>query len=188
MSNLVEESSEECKMNLRNILHSGEVVRFHAHTGMEKQKNSEHQWGVAMILQHIYPECSKTCLLAALTHDAHEYFTGDIPAPTKWKNPALASILSEMESQWEEENGIKFDLHPDECMAIKLADTLDGMWTCILQVRCGRIDAKRPFRGWREFIIAYIASQTETTNGFVKNILSSAMKLSNEFIREMEKL
>ncbi len=138
-------------MKIRKILQSGNVVRFHNHSGIDKQKNSEHQWEVALILEHIYPQCSKACLLAALTHDAAEYFTGDIPFPTKQASPELKAVLDQLERQWEEQHGVHFDLHPEEKFFLKLADTFSGMWYCILQVREGKINAKRPFRKWREF-------------------------------------
>lgn len=140
-------------MNIRNVLHSGDVVRYHICVGVDKQKNSEHQWGVALILQYIYPECSKSLLLAAMTHDAAEYITGDIPSPVKQDNPDLAAILRRIEQKWEELNECHFDLHYDEKLALKIADTLEGMWFCLNQVCMGHINAKRPFNKWRNFII-----------------------------------
>ena len=125
--------------NLRNILHSGDVVRFHNHVGVDKQKLSEHQWGVALIVQAISPDCSKALLLAALTHDAHEYYVGDIPANVKWDNPELRTVLSNIEKHWEEKNGIHYDLHWEENLTLKLADTLEGMWYCVSQSRSQRL-------------------------------------------------
>jgi len=140
-------------MNIRKVLQSGDVVRFHNSIGMDKQKNSEHEWEVALILQYIYPQCSKELLLAALTHDSAEYYTGDIPFPIKQASPELKSVLDGLERKWEQDNGVHFDLSPEEAYFLKLADTLSGMWYCIQQVREGKINAKRPFRKWRKFII-----------------------------------
>jgi 5'-deoxynucleotidase YfbR-like HD superfamily hydrolase len=167
-------------MNIRNVLHSGDVVRFHNHVGIDKQKNSEHEWGCALIVNYIYPQCSKKLLLAALTHDAAEYLTGDIPFPAKQQNPELGVILKEMEEKWEEENGVLFELSKEETIILKIADTLEGMWFCISQVRNGNLNAKRPFRKWRKF--------------FQDNLLGSAWcspNASNLFellIKEMEEL
>jgi len=168
-------------MNIRKILQSGNVVRFHNSIGMDKQKNSEHEWEVALILQHIYPDCSKQLLLAALTHDAAEYFTGDIPFPTKQASPELKSVLDRLEQQWEEQNGVHFDLHPEEKFFLKLADTFSGMWYCIQQVREGKINAKRPFRKWREFAV-------NSLHWWGEDNTKVAMEYLDSLVREMEEL
>ena len=164
-------------MNINTILNSGDVVRFHNHSGIDKQRNSEHQWGVALIVQHIYPECSKQLLLAALTHDAAEYHTGDISFPAKHANPELGKILRDIEKDWEIKNDVHFDLHHQEERILKIADTLEGMKFCIKQVKLGHINAKRPFRKWRQF--------------YVDNLIcgvDKADKLFEKLVREMEEL
>lgn len=175
-------------MNIRNVLHSGDVVRFHNHVGIEKQKNSEHQWGVALILHFIYPSCSKHLLVAALTHDAAEYFTGDIPFPTKAACPELSRLLVQLEKQWEADNGIERDLHWEEHVAIKFCDTLEGMWYCVNQVKIGNINAKRPFRKWRKFITDLITEQSKNPSDQMKEIISRTNSLLNKVIQEMEEL
>lgn len=167
-------------MNIRNVLHSGDVVRFHNHVGIDKQKTSEHQWGVALIVEHIYPQGSKALLLAALTHDAAEYYMGDIPAPVKWDNPELKVMLQQMERKWEEHNGVDFDLHEDEHRVLKMADALEGMWFCVHQVRLGHINAKRPFRKWRTFF------QDTFSDVMVK--YPKAFEFYTNLIQEMEEL
>ena len=167
-------------MKIRTILNSGDVVRFHNHTGIDKQRNSEHQWGVALILQHIYPKCSKELLLAALTHDAHEYYVGDIPANVKWNNAELKRILEDIEYNWEVENDVYFDLHSEEEYYLKIADSLEGMVYCIKQVRLGNINAKRPYRKWREFLNKFLSNEKYDT-------IKAREYLSN-IEREMEEL
>ena len=167
-------------MNIRNVLHSGDVVRFHNHVGIDKQKMSDHQWGVALIVQHIYPDCSKALLVAALTHDAAEYLTGDIPFPAKQQSPELAGILRGIERRWEKQNGVAFDLASVEHEVLKMADTLEGMWYCIHQVRLGHINAKRPFRKWRIFFSTTFAEHQEQ--------FPEAFILFNNLITEMGEL
>lgn len=175
-------------MNIRNILHSGDVVRFHNHVGIEKQKNSEHQWGVALIVQHIHPECSKALLLAGLTHDAAEYYVGDIPANVKWDNSELKSMLRKIEKQWEADNGVDFNLSWEESITLKCADTLEGMWYCVHQVRNGNINAKRPFRKWRTFLTELVAEHGKNPGDTLNEILYRVNFLSNKIIQEMEEL
>ena len=169
-------------MNIRKVLQSGDVVRFHNSIGMDKQKNSEHEWEVALILQYIYPECSKELLLAALTHDAAEYYTGDIPFPIKQASPELKSVLDKLERHCEEDNGVHFNLHPEEAYFLKLADTLSGMWYCIQQVKEGKVCAKRPFRKWRKFIINVMYGYHNLS------AIALASEMVEAFTREMEEL
>ncbi len=167
-------------MRIRNILLSGDVVRFHNHAGIDKQKNSEHQWGCALIVQYIHPECSKELLLAALTHDAAEYVTGDIPFTAKLLNPELKSILDEMERKWEQDNDVNFSISNGEKKILKIADVLEGMFFCIQQVRVGHINAKRPFRKWRKYFY-------ENLIEFAHNY-PAAIELYERSIQEMEEL
>lgn len=172
-------------MKIKTILNSGEVVRFHNHSGIDKQKNSEHQWGVALIVEYIYPNCSKQLLLAALTHDAHEYFTGDIPFPIKQHSPELKGVLQGLEIKWECQNGVHFDLSKQERTALKVADVLEGMWYCLNQVKNGNLNAKRPFRKWREFLDRYMRdNMTDITS----DMMCRAATLKDQFTTKMEEL
>jgi 5'-deoxynucleotidase YfbR-like HD superfamily hydrolase len=175
-------------MEINTILNSGDVVRFHNHSGIDKQKNSEHQWGVALVLEFIYPNCSKELLKAALTHDAHEYFTGDIPFPIKQHSQELKTLLAKLENEWEIRNGVKYDLNWEEHAALKLADVLEGMHYCLSQVKIGNINAKRPFRKWRAFLNEFIKEHSVNAGDNLTNILSKASTLGNRFSTKMEEL
>jgi len=168
-------------MNIKNLLNSGQVVRFHNHVGIDKQSLAEHQWGVAMIVQYIEPECSKDLLLAALTHDAAEYYTGDMPFPTKQANPKLKSMLEELEKDWLAENGLAgpfVNLTQPERVVLKAADTLEGMWYCTLQMKQGNKCADRPFRKWLDFMerLMMDVKVTEETEMMFKFVLKEREK------------
>lgn len=137
-------------MNVLNILNSGDVVRFHSVPRVDKQKNSEHQWGVALIVAAIKPDCSKELLLTALTHDSAEIVTGDIPFTFKKMYPVIKSILKIGESSFERENEIDFTLSQEEESVLKIADTLEGMNYCLNQVELGHIKAWEPYGRWKE--------------------------------------
>jgi len=168
-------------MNINTILNSGDVVRFHNHSGIDKQRNSEHQWGVALVLNYIYPNASKELILAAMTHDAAEYYTGDVPFPVKKDHPELSHLLRKIEKQWEACNDVYFDYSQIEELALKVSDTLEGMKYCIKQVRLGNINAKRPFRKWSQFFIDNLLSKCEKT-------LPKSLELFSKLLREMEEL
>tara|TARA_R110000822_G_scaffold84867_2_gene199009 strand:+ start:3526 stop:4041 length:516 start_codon:yes stop_codon:yes gene_type:complete len=165
---------------IRAILNSGDVVRFHSCTGVDKQKNSEHQWGCALIVQFIYPECSKDLLLAALTHDAAECHTGDIPFSIKKDNTELSGLLRGIEIEWEKQHGIHFVLNVDEHVVLKIADTLEGMIFCISQVRNGNLNAEIPFYKWCQFF----------EDNLLRNVVCSAeaIQLFNSIVEEMKEL
>lgn len=110
---------------VRILLGAGHLRRCHTIPSDVTQTVGHHSWGVAVILQHIFPECSKAALLWALYHDVAETRTGDVPATAKWNNPGLASELSAEEDRINALLGIDQDLDEAEAMAVKLADILD---------------------------------------------------------------
>jgi 5'-deoxynucleotidase YfbR-like HD superfamily hydrolase len=66
-------------------LSSGQVVRYHNCPDLPKQNLAEHQWGVAQVLLHMFPDIRVEVLRHALAHDMEEVVIGDIPAFTKMK-------------------------------------------------------------------------------------------------------
>lgn len=70
---------------------SGKVRRYHQHIGMNQQV-SDHSWGAALIITLCHPNPSANLLKAAITHDLHEYSSGDWPSPVKDRNPELKEI------------------------------------------------------------------------------------------------
>ena len=74
--------------NFQALYDAGAVKRWHTKLTIKEQDNAAHQWGVAMIVAHIFPGSSHL-LMAALTHDLHEAEAGDIPYPFKRNNPVV---------------------------------------------------------------------------------------------------
>lgn len=142
-------------MNIIKLLESGDVERFHQCTGMTKQKLSEHQWGVALLIQKFFPDCHKHVILAALTHDSAELVTGDIPATTKWSVPEIRSLLEKMEQEVELEWGVDFALSKYEKYMLKSCDMIEGMRYCLKRTTCGELRASIPFYAWYNHICEY---------------------------------
>jgi 5'-deoxynucleotidase len=141
-------------MNIKKVLQSRDTLRFHNHSGIDKQPISDHQWAVAMIFVQLCGDDipSHNALMKALTHDVPEYVTGDIPAPVKWENPGVKVVFDDMERNVEESFGIYYATNLREDMLIKLADMMEGCWYCIQQMKDGHQAARRPFRLWRRHI------------------------------------
>lgn len=68
---------------IANTLESGGVVRYHTTPACGLQSDAAHQWGVAVLAAVLKPDIHAAELLAVLSHDTPELFTGDIPAPFK---------------------------------------------------------------------------------------------------------
>jgi len=120
-------------MNITQIIEAGLVRRYHTEPIPIIQTNSQHQWGVAVILLHIaksgpYVDMEKL-RCAALLHDVPERIAGDMPAPFKWSNPEISKMLDVFELEMAKQ----FDIHhhvtgltEEEASLLKLADYLEA--------------------------------------------------------------
>lgn len=119
------------------------VQRYHTQRMQRKQELNAHSYGVAMLVQHLYPECSRDLLLAALYHDLPEYFTGDVPAPAKRGIPQLAVLLENAEKG----TGIlyrEFNLTVFDEALLKWCDTFELVLFCLEEVQMGNTYALAP--------------------------------------------
>lgn len=119
-------------MNFNDLYDTGHVRRFHTvpdYSGCVQQTVAEHAWGVALILIELGKRnampISANLLEAALLHDAEEVFTGDMPAPTKWRFPSLAKELKLAEHVIKSELNLIDKLLPSEELLLKWADSLE---------------------------------------------------------------
>ena len=130
-------------MNIRKVLESGSVVRYHSTLIEKKQNNDSHQWEVAVVLEHIYPECSKRLLFHALTHDAAEIATGDVPAPVKQDHPELKEAFDMLEFEYFKDVLEIFPVRfsEEEKLAIKYADIISGLYFTTRRINAGDREA-----------------------------------------------
>lgn len=155
-------------MNIVKVLESSNVSRFHAVTGMTPQTIALHSWGVALLCQHFWPDCSKNLILAALTHDCAELITGDIPGTAKWANPELKVLLDSIEADIEKEWKIDYNLDLVEKRMLKLCDCLEGMNYCLERRKHGELEASVVFGRWSSYIsdnFSLNTSQRDFFNG-----------------------
>lgn len=122
---------------------AGAVKRYHACRMTREQTLAAHSFGVAMLVQQVFPECRKELLLAAMKHDLPELITGDIPAPVKRTSVAISLILEEMEKGtaplYED-----YDLTSQEASVLKWADLTELVLWCLEEVQIGNTYAMKP--------------------------------------------
>lgn len=141
---------------LIETLEAGSIVRYH-NTGMDKKQTvAEHSCGVALILEKIHP-ATRDLLLMALVHDCPEAITGDIPAPFKWDNPAVKDYLKTSEDAWllSHRYATEGRFSEEALLALKWADSLEGLWFTTRQARKSDYHARRVRDRWVEAISKY---------------------------------
>lgn len=138
-------------MDIKNILESGNVERYHTTPCIPNQKLSDHQWRVSMLLQKFYPLLSRRALLKALTHDCAEKVTGDAPSQIKFISPELKEIMEKLEKDIEKSWGINYQVEKHAEKAIKSCDILEGMIYCYDVVMSGSRPAIKVFQNWVDY-------------------------------------
>lgn len=120
------------------LFKGGRVKRYHTEALIGQQTVSEHSWGLAVIIDKLWPKASKNVIMAALYHDAHEGELGDIPAPTKRVIRADTAVLDTLELEFDTKHGILFEsLSPTERAMLKVADYLELVLFCQHQYKMG---------------------------------------------------
>ena len=114
------------------------VKRYHTVDILVPETVGHHSANVAMLCALVVGKPSANLLLAALTHDSVEQFTGDIPATAKWFSEALNSDLKDMEKAHE---FYKVELTPEEEVVLKQCDMLDLCFKCLEEARMGNREA-----------------------------------------------
>lgn len=93
------------------------------------QTLGHHQWGVAVLLLELFPDCSMATLKEALLHDTGEPGAGaDVSAPAKAKYPMLAEAAEIAELAERAEMGVPWTnrLTEEEDDRIILCDKLEA--------------------------------------------------------------
>lgn len=111
--------------NFLKLYEAGAVKRWHTKVTIKEQDLAAHQWGVAMVLMHIYPGADSRLIGAALTHDLHESEAGDIPYPFKKANPKVAELYTQQEEDFDEEHGLRTGLSSEEEHILKWCDMFE---------------------------------------------------------------
>lgn len=128
---------EEQVLRVRLLREGGHVQRCHNLPHHGEYSVAAHSWHVAILLMVLHPNPSKELLLAALTHDVAERWTGDVPAPAKWASPKLKDHLDALEGGIEIALGIASQLTTEEQRWLKACDLLELELWCMDQIALG---------------------------------------------------
>lgn len=102
------------------------ILRYHTSPiQAERQTVGAHSYAVSVLIDQLWPDCSKQVILAALYHDVPELILGDIPATAKWDYPQLKSAFEKAEAQVMKDLQLEFNLSPEEKRMLKMADMLE---------------------------------------------------------------
>lgn len=123
----------------RSSRSANKVKRYHTIDLIVPETVGHHCANVALLCAHIAGNPSAELLLAALTHDYAEQFTGDIPATAKWAYPALESVLGQIEAEVDQYN---LKLTETEKFILKQADMLDLCFKCVEELKMGNTTVK----------------------------------------------
>jgi len=132
--------------SILELMKGGKVRRYHTETLIgPEQTVSQHSWGVAVLVDILWPEASKELVLAAIYHDAHEAELGDIPAPTKRQISAETDIMDEMEFAFHHRTNTLYErnLSLNDKARLKIADYLELVMFCQHQVKMGNTHIKK---------------------------------------------
>lgn len=137
-----------------DIIRGGNVKRWHTRSTIKEQKNSEHQWRVAMICLELEPALCMKSLISALTHDCIEHITGDMPYPAKEKIPALGHQMRGAEAHYAEFLGLEAPMNSNDAMIIKLADRLCALLFAAEEVAMGNRNMIAVYNRIRQRLLA----------------------------------
>lgn len=148
---------------LKRLRYGGDCERYHTFKKLRVDTVAHHSHGVAtlamLMMQAWQSPADKLAVLeACLTHDLaeggqnHILATGDVPAPTKRRDPAIRKMFDDMEDDIMRPLGWVFDLKPWQHRVLKLADNLDGMFHCIAERRLGNQGIEPTYEAYRDYV------------------------------------
>jgi len=150
-----------------HLRRAGYIKRYHTvPTVGDSQTVSAHSWGVATLINEIWPDASKQVLLASLYHDVAEVLIGDTPATVKWKYADFAAAIEKVEKEAEEELELEFALSLREKRQLKIADLLELMLYAGEQIKIGNMHFKEVLNNGKEYLQVKYGNTPEFNEAF----------------------
>lgn len=132
---------------------SNDVLRYHTIRTMTPETVGHHSANVAILCILIAErKPSVQLLMAAILHDMHEQFTGDVPATAKWESNALAVALHELEKRFDAYFIQYPSLTSEESRILKQADMLDLCFKALEEIQVGNRGFERILRRGLDFL------------------------------------
>lgn len=132
----------------------GRVQRFHTASLLTPDPVGHHTFNLIGILMCAVPGGPSLNLLkAAYVHDLPEGTTGDMPAPFKRSIPGLREKVEDIEQGILEGHDLRQNgLNAEEGLYLKLADSMDGMFRCLEELRMGNSTLTIPFSNFHDYV------------------------------------
>lgn len=114
----------------------GRVKRYHICSTLSEQSNAAHSWGVAVLADLIWPDCSRSFLRVCLHHDLAEGKYGDLPGRAA---PGAQEATDLAHAEFNQFHGFscEHDLSRDEWLMLRFLDRLELLFFCAHEMRLG---------------------------------------------------
>lgn len=134
-------------MKVYNSRLAGRVRRYHTCRMICPQDVAQHSFNVCNLVRLLGG--SMYAQLAAIYHDMGEYACSDVPSPVKRSLGGEAKlVLGRLETEGMAACGVQeIPLNEKDSKILKVADNLEGLITCVEEVRMGNQDLVTA--GWR---------------------------------------
>lgn len=131
-------SGEKTTERIRFLREAGVISRQHTFGCPDPgQTVGLHSWNALNFLLVLHPEPSLDLIKAVQWHDAHERYTGDLPAPSRWANEKLREGLAELEAKVNAYFGTAVELDERDRLWLVCVDLLDLLFMAQERCRCG---------------------------------------------------
>lgn len=138
--------------NLTRLLEAGQVDRFHTEPTIHNRNIGHHSFNMMLIIDWAYENNPPVEILrAAMLHDMHERYMGDIPYPIK-RNPLIEDNLKILESEINKEMRIYYSLTKNQEEILNAADMLEFMWYILQERRLGNTNHEWAFVKANEYL------------------------------------
>ena len=126
-------------------LQAGHVERFHTVQRLGVRTVAHHSFNIMLILNWMYDnEPPGRLMRAAMQHDLHEVYMGDIPYPIK-QNLEIKDALKEIETGINNRMGIKNDLTESEQKTLDAVDLIEFMYYLLEERQLGNTNNQEIF-------------------------------------------
>jgi len=124
--------------NIGLQLSAAKIKRYHTAIIVGEQNVGEHTYGVCQLIRHFTGgNWSKQLMSAALDHDVVEYYTGDVPHPTKKMFVEMRSCLYDIEKDLKAELNMDYGLSEEEQVILRCADLIEAAQFGLYQLKLG---------------------------------------------------